>query len=98
MIFHITPLKDMLWPLIRTVSLRLFQGLTNPVSGCSGQVKIFAGQVKKFLTCPEKCINYIGKTKEFQGFLAEAIRRTSGSGIDLSSPAVLMSGHNISIC
>ena len=62
------------------------QGLTNPLSGCPGQVKIFAGQVKQFLTCPEKCINYIGKTNEFQGFLAEAICRTSRSDFDLSSP------------
>ena len=62
------------------------QGLTNPLSGCPGQVKIFAGQVKKFFTCPEKCLNYIGKFKEFQGVLAEAIRRTSRSDFDLSSP------------
>ena len=40
------------------------QGLTNPLSGCPGQVKMFAGQVKYFLTCPEKCIRYIGKTEE----------------------------------
>ena len=57
----------------------LMQGLTNPLSGCPGQVKIFAGQVKKFLTCPEKCMNYIGKSTEFQGFLAEAICWTSRS-------------------
>ena len=73
----------------KTVSGRLFldQGLTNPLSGCPGQVKIFAGQVKIFLTCPEKCINYIGKTNKFQGFQAEAICRTSRSDFNLSSPA-----------
>ena len=62
------------------------QGLTNPLHGCPGQVKIFARQVKKFLTCPEKCLNYIGKTKEFQDVLAEAVCRTRRSDFDLSSP------------
>ena len=66
------------------------QGLTNPLSGCPGQVKNFTGQVKKFHTCPEKCINYIGRTTEFQGFLAEAICRTSRSDLDLSSSAYLV--------
>ena len=41
------------------------QGLTNPLSGCPGQVKIVAGQVKFFLTCPEKCISSIGKSNIF---------------------------------
>ena len=62
------------------------QGLTNPLSHCPGQVKIFARQVKIFLTCPEKCINYIGKTNEFQSFLTEAICLTSKSDFDLSNP------------
>ena len=44
---------------------------------CPGQVKIFAGQVKYFLTCPEKCIRYIGKPKEIQYFVAEVLHRTS---------------------
>ena len=62
------------------------QGLTNLLSGCPGQVKIFAGQVKKLLTCPEKCINYTGNTNDFQGFLAEAICQTSRSDFDLLGP------------
>ena len=61
------------------------QGLTNPLSGCPGQVKIFAGQVKYFLTCSEKCMRYIGKTKEIQYFVAEVLYRTSRSNFDLSS-------------
>ena len=68
------------------------QGLTNPLSGCPGQVKIFAGQVKYFLTCPEKCIRYIGKPKEIQYFVAEVLHRTSRSNFDLSSPD-LREGH-----
>ena len=64
------------------------QGLKNPLSGCPGQVKIFAGQVKYFLTCPEKCIRYIGKPKEIQYFVAEVLHRTSRSNFDLSRPAV----------
>ena len=64
------------------------QGLTNPSSGCPGQVKIFAGQVKYFLTCPEKCIRYIGKPKVIQYFVAEVLHRTSRSNFDLSSPAL----------
>ena len=52
------------------------QGLTNPLSGCPGQVKVFAGQEKYFLTCPEKCIRYIGKTKEIQYFVAEVLYLT----------------------
>ena len=65
------------------------QGLTNPLSGCPGQVKKFAGQVKYFLTCPEKCIRYIGKTKETQFFVAEVLYRTSRSNFDLSSPDLI---------
>ena len=60
--------------------VKTIQGLTNPLSSCPGQVKIFAGQVKYFLTCPEKCIRYIGKPKE--------MHRTSRSNFDLSSPAI----------
>ena len=66
------------------------QGLINPLSGCTGQVEIFAGQVKIFLTCPEKCINYIGKTNEFQGFLTEALCLTSRSDFDLSTPGCVI--------
>ena len=62
------------------------QGLTNPLSGCPRQVNIFVGQVKYFLTCPEKCIRYIGKPKEIQYFAAEELHRTSRSNFDLSSP------------
>ena len=64
----------------------MHQGLTNPLSGCLGQVKIFAGQVKYFLTCPEKCIRYTGKPKEIQYFVAEVLHRTSRSNFYLSSP------------
>ena len=53
------------------------QGLTNPLSGCLGQEKFFAGQVKHFLTCREKFIRYIGKPKEIQYFVAEVLYQTS---------------------
>ena len=46
---------------------------------------MFAGQVKKFLLAQKRCVDYIGKTNEFQGFIAEAIRRTSRSDFDLPS-------------
>lgn len=62
------------------------QGLTNPLSGSPGQVKIYAGQAKSFLTCPENCISHIGKTDVFLHFLIESIHRTSGSDFDLSGP------------
>ena len=70
------------------------QGLTNPLSGCPGQVKKFAGQVKYFLTCPEKCIRYIGKTKETQYFVAEVLYQTSRSNFDLSSPGLTLKAPN----
>ena len=60
------------------------QGLTNPLSGCPGQVKNL--RVKYFLTCPEKCIRYIGKPKEIQYFVAEVLHQTSRLNFDLSSP------------
>ena len=48
-----------------------------------GASKIFAGQVKHFLTFPEKCIRYIGKTKEIQYcVVAEVLYRTSRSNFD----------------
>ena len=74
-----------------------FQGLTNPLSGCPGQVKIFAGQVKYFLTCPEKCIRYIGKTKEIQYFVAEVLYRTSRSNFDLLNPVLPLQNSQIAI-
>ena len=64
----------------------MMQGLTNPLSGCPRQVKNFAGQVKYVLTYPEKCMRYIGKTKEIQYFVAEVLYWTSRSNFDLSSP------------
>ena len=51
-----------------------------------GTSKKVSGQVKYFLTCPEKCIRYIGKPKEIQYFVAEVPHRTSRSNFDLSSP------------
>ena len=69
-------------------SIFRLQGLTNPLSSCPGQVKFFAGQVKNFLTCTEKCMNYTGKTNEFQRIIAEAICWTSRSNFDLSSPGM----------
>ena len=36
------------------------QGLTNPLSSCPGQVQIWLGKWFFYLTCPEKCIEYIG--------------------------------------
>ena len=53
-----------------------------------GTSKNFAGQVKYFLTCPEKCIRYIGKPKEIQYFVAEVLHWTSRSNFDLSSPEI----------
>ena len=35
----------------------IHQGMKNPLSGCPGQIKIFAGQVNCFLACPVKCIS-----------------------------------------
>ena len=76
-----------------------FRDLTNPLSGCQGQVKNFAGQVKYFLTCPEKCMRYIGKTKEIQYFVAEVLYWTSRSNFDLSSPEFKNSCYyNLKLC
>ena len=72
------------------------QGLTNPLSDCPGQAKIFAGQIKYFVTCPEKYICYMKKTQEFQHFVAEAPHGASTSNVVLSSPdvsAVLYCSH-----
>ena len=65
---------------------KLSRSLTNPLSGCPGQVKIFTGQVKYFLTCPEKCISYIKLIKELQHLVVEVLYRTSRSNSDLSVP------------
>ena len=50
-----------------------------------GKLKIFTGQVKYFLTCPEKCISYIELIKELQHLVA-VLYRTSRSNSDLSVP------------
>ena len=58
---------------------------------CPGQVKIFTGQVKYFLTCPEKCISYIELIKELQHLVAVLYRTTSSrSNSDLSVPGVFL--------
>ena len=54
-----------------------------------GQVKIFTGQVKYFLTCPEKCISYIELIKELQHLVAVPYQ-TSRSNFDLSVPGVFL--------
>ena len=56
---------------------------------CPGQDKIFTGQVKYFLTCPEKCISYIELIKELQHLVA-VLYRTSRSNSDLSVPDVFL--------
>ena len=56
---------------------------------CPGQVKIFTGQVKYFLTCPEKCISYIELIKELQHLVA-VLYRTSRSNSDLPVPDVFL--------
>ena len=80
--------KVLLW-IQDSVLNTMLQGLTNPLSGCPRQVKNFAGQVKCFHTCPEKCMRYIGKTTEIQYFVAEVLYPTSRSNFDLSSPDVV---------
>ena len=56
---------------------------------CQGQVSIFTGQVKYFLTCPEKCISYIELIKELQHLVA-VLYRTSRSNSDLPVPDVFL--------
>ena len=57
---------------------------------CPGQVKIFTGEVKYFLTCPEKCISYIELIKELQHLVAVLNRTLSRSNSDLPIPDVFL--------
>lgn len=61
------------------------QSLTNPLSNCPGQVKMFTGKVKCFLSCLEKCISYNTENSRSQHFVAEALNQTSRSNFDLAS-------------
>ena len=62
------------------------QGLTNPLPSCPGQVKILAGQVIFYFTCPEKCIEYIGYIVIPSHFQDTVEYRASGWNLDLSGP------------
>ena len=77
MIFTVSSGIGVLWIFTGMASPRQYQGLTNPLSGCPGQVKMFAEQVKFFRICPEKCISYIEKVTHFTFFQADLFYRTS---------------------